>query len=51
MIKIDIAFNFLLIKFTLVIWMIACNLYSLYFPELYFGGVGGKEPDDICYYL
>jgi len=28
--------NFLLIKFTLVLWYIACNLYSLYFPDLCF---------------
>jgi len=28
--------NFLLIKFTSGIRNIACNLYSLYFPELYF---------------
>ena len=29
----------------------ACNLYSLYFLNYIFGGFGGEEPDDICYYL
>jgi len=41
--------NFLHIKFTAVIWNIACSLYSLYFPEIYFVEFGGKEPDHICY--
>jgi len=43
--------NFLLIKFTSVNCNIACNVYSLYFPELYFWWIGRNEQDDICYYL
>ena len=36
----------MLCSITSFIWNIACNLNSLYFTELYFGGFGGKEPDE-----